>query len=107
KSSRTYLAVTTTNRAQRISDSTPRTMMRVTGCPCAAPATASRKAYSGEVPMSPNTTPMLPSVSDQKLAVAGSVWVSLEETLIAMLGWALSIDRIRYRENRPSRHDHI
>jgi hypothetical protein len=50
---------------------------------------------------------MLPSVSDQKLAVAGSVWVSLEETLIAMLGWALSIDRIRYREHHPSRHDHI
>src|SRR4051794_1113806 len=29
---------------------------------------------------------MLPSVSDQKLAVADSVWVSLEETLIAMAG---------------------
>ena len=43
-SSSTYFAVTTMNSAHRISDSTPSTMTRVTGWPCAAPATASRNA---------------------------------------------------------------
>ena len=43
----------------------------MTGAPCAAALTASRNAYSGEVPISPNTTPMLPSVRAQKPVVAG------------------------------------
>src|SRR3954447_9525303 len=85
-SSRTYFAVTTTKSAQRISDNTPSTMTRVTGWPSAAPATASRNAYSGEVPISPNTTPMLPSVSAQKPVWTGaSAGPSADVSVMAML----------------------
>src|SRR5882724_9407666 len=84
-SSSTYFAVTTIKSAHRISDSTPSTMTRVTGWPCAAPATASRNAYSGEVPMSPNTTPILPSVRAQKPVVAGPSWAWVDVTLTAMV----------------------
>src|SRR3954451_13728926 len=85
-SSRTYLAVTTMNSAQRISDSTPSTITRVTAPSCAAPSTAARNAYSGEVPISPNTTPMLPSVSAQKPVLTGaSPWASLDVSLTAMV----------------------
>ncbi|MHC2879893.1 hypothetical protein ACVI53_002763 [Bradyrhizobium barranii subsp. barranii] len=70
-SSRTYLAVTTIKSAQRISESTPSTMTRETGSPWAAALTASWNAYSGEVPISPKTTPMLPSARPQKPEVTG------------------------------------
>jgi hypothetical protein len=66
RSSRTYLAVTTMKSDHRISESTPSTMMRDTSWPSAACEAASRNAYSGDVPISPNTTPMLPSVRAQK-----------------------------------------
>src|SRR3984957_11520343 len=84
--SSTYLAVTTINSAHRISDRTPSTMTRDGGWPCAAAATASRNAYSGEVPISPNTTPMLPSVRAQKPVVPGaSTGASVEVALRAMM----------------------
>ena len=95
-SSRTYFAVTTIKSAHRIRDRTPSTMTRVTGWPCAALATASRNAYSGEVPISPKTTPILPSVSAQKPVETEASWVSVDVTLTAMMGEnALSIDMIR------------
>ncbi len=84
-SSSTYLAVTTMNSDHRISESTPRTMMRDTGWPSAACVTASRNAYSGEVPISPNTTPMLPSVRAQKPEVAWPSWASVDVTLTVMM----------------------
>ena len=60
-------------------------MTRETGWPCEAPATASRKAYNGEVPISPNTTPILPSVRAQKPVVTGPSWVSVDVTLTVMM----------------------
>src|ERR1700676_4920729 len=113
-SSRTYFAVTTIKSAHRISDRTPSTMTRVIGWPCAAPATASRNAYSGDVPISPKTTPILPSVRAQKPVVTGPSWASVDVTLTAMtvekrsLGWfdpsrlstlpeTLSIDQPQHR----------
>src|SRR5450432_298519 len=71
--------------AHRISDRTPSTMTRVTGCPCAAPATASRNAYNGEVPISPKTTPILPSVRAQKPDVTGPSRASADVTLTVMM----------------------
>src|SRR5712671_3351571 len=85
-SSSTYLAVTTVKSAHRISESTPSTMIRVTGSCPAAPATAARNAYKGDVPMSPNTTPMLPSVSAQKPVVTGaSAGASVAVSLMAIV----------------------
>src|SRR5580704_2715115 len=93
--SSTYLAVTTMNSAHRIRDRTPSTMIRVIGWPCAAAVAASRNAYSGDVPISPKTTPMLPSVRAQKLVVTGPSWASVVVTLIAMMVEdALSVDLI-------------
>src|SRR4030088_1584425 len=84
-SSSTYLAVTTIKSAHRISDRTPSTMIRLTGSPCAAPATASRHAYNGEVPMPPNPPPTLPSVSAQKPVVAGPSWAPVVVSLTAIM----------------------
>ena len=84
-SSSTYLAVTTMNNDHRISERTPRTMVRDTGAPFAAWVTASRNAYSGEVPISPNTTPMLPSVRAKKPEVACPSWASVDVTLAVMM----------------------
>ena len=84
-SSSTYLAVTTMNSDHRISESTPSTMARDTGAPFAAWVTASRNAYSGEVPISPKTTPMLPSVRPQKPEVACPSWASVDVTLTVMM----------------------
>jgi hypothetical protein len=105
-SSSTYLAVTTMNSAHRISDNTPSTMARVTGSPwCAAPVTASRKAYNGEVPISPKTTPILPSVSAQKPVVTGaSAWASVDVSLTAMvMKNALPVISIRARVSNIAR----
>ena len=76
---------------------TPSTISRVTGPPCAAAWTASRNAYSGEVPISPNTTPILPSVRAQKPVVAGAAsWASVDGTLRVMMPEnALSVDVTR------------
>jgi len=49
--STTYLSVTTTVRAQKIHDSSPRTASRFSGAPAAPSADSS--VYSGLVPMSP------------------------------------------------------
>jgi hypothetical protein len=75
----TYLIVTATMSDQRIIDKTPSTVSRVSGPPAWAATAASRKAYSGLVPISPYTTPTLPSVSARKsedardsLATAGA-----------------------------------
>src|SRR6185312_14058317 len=84
-SSNTYLAVTTMNNDHRISESTPRTMVRDTGAPFAAWVTASRNAYNGEVPISPNTTPILPSVRAQKPEVTCPSWASVDVTLTVMM----------------------
>src|ERR1700676_725201 len=84
-SSSTYFAVTTTNSAHRIRLSTPSTTTRETGWPWEAPDTASRKAYNGEVQISPNTTPILPSVRAQKPVVTGPSWVSVDVTLTVMM----------------------
>jgi hypothetical protein len=84
-SNSTYLAVTTMNSDHRISESTPSTMMRDAGWPSAAWVTASRNAYSGDVPISPNTTPILPSVRAQKPEVACPSWASLDVTLTVMV----------------------
>src|ERR1700730_1955105 len=84
-SSRTYFAVTTIKSAHRISDRTTSTTTRVTGWACQAPATAYGNAYNGEVPISPNTTPILPSVSAQKPDVTVPSWVSVDVTLTAMM----------------------
>jgi hypothetical protein len=82
--------------AHRISDRTPSTMTRVIGWPCAAAVAASRNACSGDVPISPNTTPMLPSVRAQKPVVTGPSWASVDVTLTAMMEEkALSVDLIR------------
>src|SRR3954469_25286080 len=95
-SSSTYLAVTTMNSDHRISESTPSTMARDTGAPLAAWVTASRNAYSGEVPISPNTTPMLPSVRAQKPEVTCPSWVSVDVTLTVMVkGNVLDVELIR------------
>src|ERR1700761_453812 len=94
-SSSTYLAVTTMKSAHRIRLSTPSTSVRVTGWPSDAAATASRNAYSGEVPISPNTTPMLPSVSAQKPDVTDPSRASLDVTPTAIpVENALSVDLI-------------
>src|SRR5689334_10170702 len=84
-SSSTYLAVTTMNSDHRISESTPSTIARDTGAPLAAWVTASRNAYSGDVPISPNTTPMLPSVRAQKPEVTCPSWASVDVTLTVMM----------------------
>jgi hypothetical protein len=85
-SNRTYLAVTTMNSDHRISESTPSTIARDTGAPFAAWVTASRNAYSGEVPISPKTTPMLPNVRAQKPEeVTCPSWASVDVTLTAMM----------------------
>src|SRR6201996_717112 len=101
----TYLAVTTMNSDHRIRLSTPSTSVRVTCSPAAAAVTASRNAYSGEVPISPNTTPILPSVSAQKPDVNDPSRGSLDVTLTAIpVENALSVDLIplgyrRFPEN--------
>ena len=51
-----------------------------------------RNAYSGEVPISPNTTPILPSVRAQKPVVTGPSWASVDVTLTAMMVEKRSID---------------
>src|SRR6476620_2205459 len=95
-SSSTYFAVTTMNSDHRISESTPRTMTRDTGAPFAAWVTASRNAYNGEVPISPNTTPILPSVRAQKPEVACPSWASVDVTLTVMIeGNVLVVELIR------------
>src|SRR5690606_31898861 len=60
----TYLTDTTTTSAQNTSEHAPTTFDVVTGrwWPC-EPWNVSRSAYSGLVPMSPNTTPSAPTVS--------------------------------------------
>ena len=72
------------NSDHRIRESTPSTISRDTGPPAAACVTASRNAYSGDVPMSPNTTPMLPSVRAQKPEVTCPSWASVDVTLTVM-----------------------
>lgn len=57
----TYFSDTISVIVQNIIDSTASTLASVSGKPCSA--NASLKAYSGLVPISPNTTPSAPSVS--------------------------------------------
>jgi hypothetical protein len=64
--SSTYLNETTRVMVQNSSESTPRMLSRVT-CRCALWNT-SRSAYSGLVPMSPNTTPSAVTVSAARAA---------------------------------------
>ena len=58
----TYFSDTTRIKAHNISDKMPSTLSWV-GCTPWLPTNASRKAYSGLVPISPNTTPIAPSIS--------------------------------------------
>jgi len=62
---KTYLSETMIVTAQNIIDRTGKTLSGVSGSPCGC-AKASLKAYSGLVPMSPNTTPSAPSISARR-----------------------------------------
>src|SRR3954447_24091567 len=66
----TYLTVTTMTRLQKNSDSTPSTFCSVSFRPIDE-ANAAWNAYSGEVPMSPKTTPSAASDSTGSEAVLG------------------------------------
>src|SRR5258706_8358730 len=57
-----YLTVTRVINDQNISERMPSTVDSFSGMPCAG-LNDSFRAYSGLVPMSPNTTPMAPMVS--------------------------------------------
>jgi len=61
-------------------------MTRVIGWPCAAPATGLAKGIERRgFPISPNTTPILPSVRAQKPVVTGPSRASVDVTLTAMM----------------------
>src|SRR5262249_55358297 len=70
----TYFTVTTMMRLQKNSDSTPSTFCSVSFKPI-EDAKAAWKAYSGEVPMSPKTTPS--AASDR----TGRDWVGTPTAL--------------------------
>ncbi len=87
--STTYFSDTTTISAQKISDSTPSTASGVTVRPWAG-LRHSLKAYSGLVPMSPNTTPNAARVKAARLlewagAQAGANVEDMDSILLAVL----------------------
>src|SRR5262245_13165968 len=79
----TYLTDTISVTAQKMSESTPNTLASVSGRRC-APPNASLKAYSGLVPMSPNTTPTAPSVSAPSRLIGEPGWRE------AIVCWAIA-----------------
>ena len=71
----TYLIITTSTKAQLMSDKTPSTVCDISA-PAAPPAasTETLSAYKGEVPMSPKTTPKAPKISVPNLVEEWSWW---------------------------------
>ncbi len=71
--SSTYFSVTMMISAQNSIDSRPWTLSGVADSPC-GPENATRSAYSGDVPMSPKTTPMAPRMSGAMFLPAFAAW---------------------------------